>query len=222
MEKKITVTGKGAVHVVPDITRLEVRIETLHENYSDAYEKAKTNLSWMAKILEYNNKPGSLAETVSMDINEHTYSVKDAKGYHAYYEKDGYELHQRIKVDLGIDNVLVNKIVRGIGKFIDDAQIKIGHTVQDPRPHQLRMLEKAVKDAKEKAQIMASALGCSLQDVYSINYSDTNIHIYSEARNIHSAAEAKASTPEGLDITPEDLSVSDEVTVVWTIEKQAK
>lgn len=222
MEKKITVTGKGAVHVVPDITRLEVRIETLHENYSDAYEKAKTNLSWMAKILEYNNKPGSLAKTVSMDIKEHTYSVKDAKGYHAYYEKDGYELHQRIKVDLGIDNVLVNKIVRGIGKFIDDAQIKIGHTVQDPRPHQLRMLEKAVKDAKEKAQIMASALGCSLQDVYSINYSDTNIHIYSEARNIHSAAEAKASTPEGLDITPEDLSVSDEVTVVWTIEKQAK
>ena len=220
MDKKITVTGKGAIHVVPDITRLEVTIATLHETYSDAYEMAKKNLTSMVKILEYNNKPGSLAKTVSMDIIEHEYSVKDAKGYHAYYEKDGYELHQKIKVDLGVDNVLVNKIVRGVGKFIEEAQIKIGHTVQDPRPYQLKMLERAVKDAKEKAKIMASALGCSLQDVFSINYSDTKIHIYSEARNIHSAAEAKASTPEGLDITPEDLSVSDEVTVEWTIENK--
>lgn len=218
MEKRITVTGKGAIHVIPDITRLEVTISAYHQNYSSAYEKAKENLNSMVKILEYNNKPGKLAKTVSMDIVEHEYSVKDSNGYHAYYEKDGYELHQKIKVDLGIDNVLVNKIVRGIGKFIDDAQIKIGHTVQDPRPHQLKMLERAVKDAKDKALIMASALGCTLKDVISINYSDTNIHVYSQARNIHSAAEAKVSTPEALDITPEDLVISDEVIVEWAIE----
>lgn len=218
MEKRITVTGKGAIHVIPDITRLEVTIAAYHQNYSSAYEKAKENLNSMVKILEYNNKPGKLAKTVSMDIVEHEYSVKDSNGYHAYYEKDGYELHQKIKVDLGIDNVLVNKIVRGIGKFIDDAQIKIGHTVQDPRPHQLKMLERAVKDAKDKALIMASALGCTLKDVININYSDTNIHVYSQARNIHSAAEAKVSTPEALDITPEDLVISDEVIVEWAIE----
>lgn len=41
MDKKITVTGKGAIHVVPDITRLEVTIATLHETYSDAYGMAK-------------------------------------------------------------------------------------------------------------------------------------------------------------------------------------
>lgn len=58
MEKRITVTGMGAIHVIPDITRLEVTIETYHQNYSSAYEKAKENLNSMVKIHEYNNKPG--------------------------------------------------------------------------------------------------------------------------------------------------------------------
>ena len=66
-------------------------------------------------------------------------------------------LGQVIKVDLPIDNVLVNNIVRGIGKFIPSAQINIGYTLQDERPSQMKMLARAVSDAKYKATIMAQA-----------------------------------------------------------------
>ena len=217
MERTITVTGRGAIHVVPDVTRLEVYISGRFKTYQDAYDQAKENFAQIVKILEYNNKPGTLAKTVRMDISDFEKSIKDSLGHHMYYEKDGYQLTQRIKIDLGIDNVLVNKVVRGVGKYIQDAQIDIGYTVQDPRPHQLKMLERAVKDAREKANIMASALGCMLAEVSKINYSHEDIHIYSQARNIHSAAEAKASTAESLDITPEDLAISDDVTVEWVL-----
>lgn len=222
MERTITVTGRGAIHVVPDVTRLEVSISGVFKTYQEAYDRAKENFSQMVKILEYNNKPGSLAKTIRMDISDHEVSIKDKYGHHMYYEKDGYDLSQRIKIDLGIDNVLVNKIVRGVGKFIQDAQINIGYTVQDPRPHQLKMLERAVKDAREKANIMASALGCMLAEVSKINYSHEVVHIYSQARNIHSTAEAKASTAESLDITPEDLAISDDVTVEWILVGQPR
>ena len=217
MERIITVTGRGAIHVVPDVTRLEVSISGVFKTYQEAYDRAKENFAQMVKILEFNNKSGTLAKTVRMDISDHNVSVKDSNGYHLYYKKEGYDLDQRIKIDLGIDNVLVNKIVRGVGKFLLDAQINIGYTVQDPRPHQLKMLERAVKDAREKANIMASALGCMLAEVNKINYSHEDVHIYSQARNIHSAAEAKASTAESLDITPEDLVISDDVTVEWVL-----
>ena len=79
------------------------------------------------------------------------------------------------------------------------------------------MLERAVKDAREKANIMAGALSCMLSEVSKINYSHEDIHIYSQARNIHSAAEAKASTAESLEITPDDLVISDDVTVEWVL-----
>lgn len=220
MERTITVTGRGAIHVVPDVTRLEVYISGRFETYQTAYDLAKENFAQIVKILEYNNKPGSLAKTIQMDISDFEKSITDKYGHHMYYEKDGYNLTQRIKIDLGIDNVLVNKIVRGVGKFIQNAQINIGYTVQDPRPHQLKMLERAVKDAREKASIMAAALGCTLAEVSKINYSHEDVHIYSEARNIHSAAEAKVSTAESLDITPEDLGISDEVTVEWVLVAQ--
>ena len=120
MERTITVTGRGAIHVVPDITRLEVYISGRFKTYQDAYDQAKENFAQMVKILEYNNKPGTLAKTVRMDISDFEKSIKDSLGHHMYYEKDGYQLSQRIKIDLGIDNVLVNKVVRGVGKYIQD------------------------------------------------------------------------------------------------------
>jgi hypothetical protein len=58
---RIAVQGKGAIHVVPDVTRLEISIERVFDNYAKAYNQAKDNSSWMVKILEYNKKAGKLA-----------------------------------------------------------------------------------------------------------------------------------------------------------------
>ena len=87
-----------------------------------------------------------------------------------------------VKIDLGMDNILINKVVQLIGKYLKQAEINIGYTVKDSRPSQLKMLDRAVKDAKEKADVMAKACGCSLGLVKSINYSIEELHIYSEAR----------------------------------------
>lgn len=213
----ITVTGSGSIHVVPDVTRIETVVTGVFKTYEEAYAKAKESSSWMVKILEYNHKSGKLAKTTSLDIVEHTVPKYDKDGNYIGAVKQGYDVVQRIKVDIGIDNVLLNNIVRGIGKFIKGAQINIGYTIQDPRPHQLKMLERAIHDASEKAKIMSMAAGCKLGEVSSINYSHHDVQMYSQARNIHSNKEAMASSPEALDITPEDLVVSDEVLVVWNI-----
>ena len=217
MDNTITVTGRGSIHVVPDVTRLEVTVRGVFETYDVAYAKAKDNSAWMVKILEYNKLNGKLAKTKNLDISEHYVTKYDKYGKVTGSEKDGYSLHQEIKIDLGMDNVLLNKIIRGVGKFIAGAQINVGYTVQDPRPHQLKMLERAIKDATEKATIMASAAKCKLGDVNSINYSRQDIHVYSQARNIHSNEEAMSCNAESLDITPDDLVVSDDVTVIWEL-----
>lgn len=223
MEKKniIHVTGNGTIHVVPDVTRLEISVDRVYKSYEEAYNKAKENSKWIFEILEYNGKSGKMAKTTRMDISEHTKSKYDSFGHHDGYVVDGYSLDQRIRIDLGIDNVLLNKIVRGIGKFIEGADINIGYAVMDPRPAQLKMLERAVKDARDKAEIMAKALGCEIGDVVNIDYGFHEVHIYAEARNIHSNAEACACTSDSLDITPEDLSVNDNVQVEWELVKSA-
>lgn len=216
----ISVTGRGCVHVVPDVTRLEVSISSVFKTYEAAYAQARENSSWMVKILEFNNKSGKLAKTVHLDISDRMVNVYDDESNLIGTKKDGYNLNQRVKIDLAIDNVLVNKIVRGVGKFIKDAQIDIGYTVQNQKPYQLKMLARAVEDATEKAKIMAEACGCVLGKVKSINYGNDGCSVYSQARNIHSNEEAMACSSDTLDITPDDLSVSDEVEVAWHLEKK--
>lgn len=216
-EETIRVQGKGAIHVVPDVTRVEVSIQQWFENHSAAYAQAKENSSWMVKILEYNKKPGSLAKTVRFEIEDHTESEYDSKGKYIGQKKNGFMLDQRIKVDLPIDNVLVNNIVKGVGKFIPNAQINIGYTLQDERPSQMKMLARAVSDARDKARVMAESVDCKVGKVLHIQYSYSNVHVFSQARNIHSNSEAKASTASSLDITPDDLVMSDTADVTFEL-----
>ena len=77
------------------------------------------------------------------------------------------------------------------------------------------MIERAVKDAHEKADIMAKAANCKLGAVKDISYGQQHVTIYSQARNIHSNKEAMACDVNSLDITPDDLVMSDNVDVSW-------
>ena len=213
----ISVKGRGDIHVVPDVTRLEIAVECVFKTYEEAYGQAKENSSWMVQILEYNHISGKLAKTIRFDISDHLVNEYDEDDHYIGKIKEGFDLTQRFKVDLGMDTVLLNKIIRGVGKFIKGAQINIGYTVQDPRPHHLKMIERAVKDARDKAGIMAKAAGCTLGAVVNIEYHRQDIHVYSEARNIHSNKEAMACNPSSLDIAPDDLIMGDDVNVTWEL-----
>ena len=221
-EKLITVTGKGSIHVAPDVTRVELTLASIHDSYEEAYKQAKSNTDALAKIMKDINLDTSLPKTIHLDINKQTENQYDK--YHNYTGQKfvGFALDHKVKIDLGMDNVLLNNLVKHIGKTLKQAEINIIYTVKDPRPSQLKMLERAVKDAKEKAEIMAKALGCSLGLVKDINYSVQEVHIYSQARNIHDADEAMSCNEESLDITPDDLVASDNVTVVWYLSNTTK
>ena len=43
-EKIIAVTGRGNIHVVPDVTRVEVKINSILRSYDTAYQLAEANL----------------------------------------------------------------------------------------------------------------------------------------------------------------------------------
>lgn len=221
-EKLITVTGKDAIHVVPDVTRVELTLQSIHDTYEDAYAQAKSNTERLSQIMKEVALDVTLPKTIRLDIDKRTQNEYDKFGNFKSKKFIGFELDHKVRIDLGMDNVLLNNIIKRIGKMLKQAEISIGYTVRDPRPSQLKMLERAVKDAKEKASIMAKACDCKLGLVKEINYSVQELHVYSQARMIHGADEALCCNEESLDITPEDLAVSDDVTVVWYLSNNTK
>lgn len=221
-EKTITVTGRGAIHVVPDITRLTLSLVSVHDTYEEAYNQAKIDTDSLARIMNMVGLDTALPKTTCLDIDKKTVNEYDKYNNYKGEKFVGFRLNHEVKIDLGMDTVLLNKIIKSIGEQIKQAEINIGYTVKDSRPAQLKMLDRAVKDAKEKADIMAKACGCTLGLVKTINYSVQELHIFSQARQIHECSEAICCNPESLDITPDDLQVSDDVTVVWYLSNNVK
>lgn len=216
-ERTITVTGQGGIHVVPDVTRLDVSLISIHDSYEEAYVQASMNTETMNRIMAEAGLDTKLPKTKSLDIEKETQNEYDK--HHNYIGEKfiGFKLSHIIKIDLGMDNAIISKVVKLIGQKLKQAEINIGYTVRDPRPCQLRMLERAVKDAKEKAEIMVKACGSELGALRNIDYSFQEFHIYSQARNIHDSMDAMCCNEESLDINPDDLAVSDSVRVTWDI-----
>lgn len=219
-QKTISVQGRGGIHVEPDVTRIELSLISLHDTYDEVYSQAKRDIEKLQQIMAEVSLPKSQPKTIRLDIDKKTVAEYDK--YHNYKGEKflGFQLTHIVKIDLGMDNVILNTIIRSIGRHLKQAEINIGYTVKDARPAQLRMLERAVKDAKAKAEIMAAAAGCKLGDCLSIEYGSKELHIYSQARTIHEPTEACCCTPESLDVTPDDLEASDTVDVVWALLKE--
>ena len=218
MEKNtITVTGRGAIHVEPDITRIELSLISLHDTYEEAYSQTKSDVDKLQSIMESVKLPKSQPKTVRLDIDKKTISEYDKYKNYKGEKFIGFTLTHIVKIDLGMDTVILNSIIRKIGEYLKQAEIKIGYTVKDARPAQLKMLERAVKDAKAKAEIMALAAGCKLGECLNIDYGFNELHIYSQARTIHECSEASCCTPNSLDITPDDLEAQDNVNVTWAL-----
>ena len=219
--KTIVVTGKGAAFVAPDVTRLTVSIRAIGRTYPQLYELAQLNLKELSKIVTDNGLDKKLPKTQRFEIEKKEEPKYDNFGNFLYREFVGYELDQRIKIDLPMNNKLLSNIVQAVGTSLQDAEINIGYTVKDARPAELRMLEKAVKDATEKAKIMAKAAGCSLGLVKNIDYRAMDVEFYSQVRNM-APGEGKFADASSLDINPDDLAGVQEVTVTWYLSNNIK
>ena len=93
--------------------------------------------------------------------------------------------------------------------------------MKDPEESKNLLLGKAVTDARDKAFVLTQAGGITLKDIQSIDYSWGEIDFeYRPMRGdvLMECCEAPTAKSYSLDIEPDDINVSDTVTVVWEIE----
>ena len=67
-EKIITVTGKGNIHVVPDVIRIDLLLVSLHDTYQDAYAQGKDNTEKLTAIMKELGLPKTLPKTIASTL----------------------------------------------------------------------------------------------------------------------------------------------------------
>ena len=215
--RTLRVTGKGQIKVKPDVTRITMTLSGLRKEYSKALEASSSDTEQLKAIL----KPVGFE---SADVNTLRFNVDTE--YESYQERNqwkqrfvGYKYDHVMKIEFDSDNDRLGRILYALAHALVQPELRISYTVKDQEAAKNLLLGKAVEDAKTKAAVLASAAGVSLKEIQSIDYSwgTINFEVQPMARNILCDAKLTSEESYDMDIEPDDIEVSDTVTVVWEI-----
>lgn len=218
--RTIRVTGKGQIKVKPDMTRITMSLEEVHPEYDETLRSSSQSTELLKDLLcDFGFERNDL-KTLNFSVDTEYESYKEKDTYKQRFV--GYKFTHVMKVEFESDNDRLGKLLYALAHYSVKPEFRISYTVKDPEAAKNELLGRAVTDAKEKAAVLTQAAGVALKDIQSIDYSWGEIDFTVNPMNRMLMAEDCYDAPTDggnydMDIEPDDIEVSDTVTVVWEI-----
>lgn len=214
--RTITVKGIGAVSVKPDLIVLRLSMETAEYEYDAAMKAAAEKIDFLNKALEAAGFEKKSAKTADFRVRADYDRLNDGKGNYTSVFM-GYKCRHELKIEFDFDTKRLAKALSEISKCIAKPEISIDFTVKDSSAVSGELLKAAVKNAREKAEILCAASGAKLGELLSIDYNWGELHLYSATDY---DVEGKCMMPgaaDDMDIEPEEIKARDTATFEWEI-----
>lgn len=214
--RTITVKGIGAVSVKPDLIVLRLSMETAEYEYDAAMKAAAEKIDFLNKALEAAGFEKKSAKTADFRVRADYDRLNDGKGNYTSVFM-GYKCRHELKIEFDFDTKRLAKALSEISKCIAKPEISIDFTVKDFSAVSGELLKAAVKNAREKAEILCAASGAKLGELLSIDYNWGELHLYSATDY---DVEGKCMMPgaaDDMDIEPEEIKARDTATFAWEI-----
>ena len=215
--RTIRVTGKGQLRVKPDMTRITLSLEGLYPDYGEALRRSAEDTERIKDLLTELGFARTDLKTLNFNVDTEYESYQVKNTYKQRFV--GYKYHHQMKVEFDSDNARLGKVLYALAKCPLQPEFRLSYTVKDPEAAKNQLLTKAVADAQAKAQVLTQAAGVTLKDIQSIDYSWDRIDFEIQPMNRMLMAKECADEAAGfdIDIDPDDIDVSDTVTVLWEI-----
>ena len=215
--RTIKVTGKGQIKVKPDMTRIIMSLEKIYPEYGETLRVSAQYTEILRDLLSEFGFERSDLKTLSFNVETEYESYNEKGTYKRRFI--GYKFCHMMKVEFLSDNERLGKILYALAHCPVGPEFRLSYTVSDPEATKNELLGKAVKDAKEKACVLTQAAGVSLKEIQSIDYSwgEINFEYRPMSNMLMAPAAAEEDESYDMDIEPDDIEVSDTVTVIWEI-----
>ena len=217
--KTIRVTGIGSVSVKPDTTSLRITFAGIYKDYEEAVRQSAEKTKILREAIEKSGLPGEALKTKDFSIESEYESYRD---YNNDYKKRflGYKFYHRTQIQFPKDNKMLGRILYELSLCSVKVEFSIDYTVKDKDAVKKEVIKRAVENSREKAEIMAIAAGVSLGEVQSIDYSWGEIDIRTSPVDKLEVRKSYALEPSyDIDIEPDDIDLTDTVTMVWEIKQ---
>ena len=220
--RTIRVTGKGNLKVKPDMTRITISLEGTFPEYGEALRRSAEDTEKMKDLLTGFGFGRTDLKTLNFNVETEYESYKEHGTYKQRFV--GYKYHHLMKVEFASDNDRLGKVLYALANCPVKPEFRLSYTVKDPEAAKNELIGRAIADAKEKSSVLTKAAGVTLKDIQSIDYSWGQINFEVQPMNRMLMAEECCEAPSAaygsydMDIEPDDIEVSDTVTVIWEIE----
>ncbi len=215
--RTVRVTGRGLLKLRPDTTRIALSLEGLYPEYGDALRRSSEDTERLRDLLEGFGFLRTELKTLSFQVDAEYEGYQEEGVYRQRFS--GYRYRHRMKVEFPSDNQRLGKLLYALARCPAKPEFSLSYTVGDPEAAKNALLGKAMADAREKAAVLGRAAEVSLGQIQSIDYSwgETSFEARPMERSMPAPAKTMAEGSFDMDIEPEDIRVSDTVTVLWEI-----
>ncbi len=218
--RTIRITGRGQIKVHPDMTRITMTMEGITPEYAETLRRSSEDTETLKGVLEPFGFSRTDLKTLRFDVSPEFESYRQMGTYKQ--RLTGYRYEHVLKLEFASDNARLGKILYALSGCALRPRFQISYTVKDPEAAKNELLGKAVRDAREKADVLTGAAGVSLKEIQSVDYSWGEIRfecspMNRELRMDDTLCAPSAAESFAMDIEPDDIDVTDTVTVVWEI-----
>lgn len=216
--KTITVKGMGKISVSPDLIVISMKLETKNKEYDKTMESASEKIELLNTSLENIGFEKNSVKTTAFKVRTDYESVKTKDGvYKSVFS--GYACNHNLKIEFDFDTKRLSEVISTISKCLAKPELSISFTVKDPSKISRDLLISASKNAKQKAEALCEASNVKLGDLISIDYNWGELNLLSDTDyRIESRLMMKSEAClANVEISPDDVNVSDTATFVWEI-----
>ena len=203
-DRLITVDGQGVCEVPPDSVRFECSLGGRCQDHAEAVRKSMDCAIPLREAVVRAGFPEDVLKTVSVSVRPYYENIRDGDEYHTEFA--GFEYDHRLRIDADSDNGTVGRVMDAMVSA--DVQYNMTYRLRDSAAAEEEARRRAVKDARVKAEQLASAADVRLGKMMSIVYTSQG-----ETAAYRTMA-VRANAP---DLIPENIRVSDSVTVSWSM-----
>ena len=216
--RTIRVTGAGRLKVAPDTTNVEASLTGVCEDYAEALRLCAEKTAKLRALFSdcgVANEP----KTVHYGVDAEYEGVEENGVWKNRFR--GYRYRHTLKATFPNDPAVLGRLLGRLCVSDVSPEFGVSYTVKDPEAVRASLLKAAVEDAKKKAAVLAEAAGVRLKFIRCISYGKNEPDFTLRPVRLAKAMGAfDASNEAALDpgVSPEDLTLTDEVTLLWEID----
>ena len=217
-DRIMTVTGVGKITAKPDLIVINMELEAKNKDYEKTMDLALKQIETLRNsLVSIGYKKEALKTTDFYVGSDYDHKYDENRNMKKVFL--GYKCRHNLKLDFDLDMDLLGKTLYAITSSKSSPFVEILFSIKDKAAIENDLLENAVNNAKEKALTLSKATGVTLGKINRIDYSWGEIKLFSNTEyDCSSEVVHKMSVSKNVEVEPDDIDVSDSVTVVWSIE----